>query len=964
MKKITISFVSILCVIGAVIAQDKLFIHKTDKSVLEYLVAAIDNVYFGNSNTELNIKKTDGSIVTYQVSGIDSINFGTGTDTVTVVYSGTTATITNPLKGHGVEITQSGADVVVKSTLDQNEVTYILSGTTTEGSFKVYSNYRLTLNLNGVNITNSDGPAINVQSSKKISVVIPTGTTNTLTDGTTYATSTEDQKGAFFSEGQLQFSGTGTLNVKSLSRHAICSDDYVQIDGGTIVVTAAAKDGIHSKDYFRMNAGTLNLTTTGDGVECETGHVIVNGGTITASESASDAKGLTADSTLVVNGGTINLTVAGAQGKGLKSKKAMTLAGGTINITSTGAAVLTALNLGYDVSYCTGIKSAGILTLSGSKITISATGAGSKGISSDSIINMTAGTVYINNSGAGAKYTNSAGGVDAYSSACMDADRNINLLGGTFTGIASGTAAKGISTDGNLTIGSAATTPVVYVKNTGTKLLVSGTANYTTAVYSEPKNLKSDGILTIAGGTVKLNATQQGANTIDSDSLLYVTGGTITDTISGGQAKGFKATRDMTFSGGTITIVASGGVILENLTASTYDPSYCAGIKGDAAVNLSGSSITMTGSGAAFKGISSTGNITMTSGTVQITNSGTGTTFTGATATDSYSAACVTSDANISIIGGTLTCSATGAGGKGISADGAVSIGSASTSPTVNLTTSGARFLVSGTDYCHAKTLVATGAVTITSGTNTLTSTDDGIHSETSLTISGGTNTITASSTTSGVGEGLESKYIYITGGTNTITASNDGINATFGTVSGGTESKDGSLLSVSGGTTYVTGADAIDSNGAFTMTGGVLFSNGPASGAEEFCDTNGSSNINGGVFVGCGSSQMQKSSIFTSSTQSNLYITTTLSTSTMYTVAIAGVGVVSFKPAKGGGVCFVSAPQMVKGASYVVYTGGTYTGATTANNLYYGGTFSSTGATSKKTGTLSTSSTLNTISF
>ena len=163
MKKMTIAIVSILCVIGATIAQDKLFIHKTDKSVVEYLVAAIDYVYFGNSNTELNIRKTDGSIVTYQVSGIDSLNFGTGTDTVNIVYSGTTATITNPLKGHGVEITQSGADVVVKSTLDQNEVTYVLSGTATEGSFKVYSNYRLTMELNGVTITNSDGPAINVQ---------------------------------------------------------------------------------------------------------------------------------------------------------------------------------------------------------------------------------------------------------------------------------------------------------------------------------------------------------------------------------------------------------------------------------------------------------------------------------------------------------------------------------------------------------------------------------------------------------------------------------------------------------------------------------------------------------------------------------------------------------------------------------------------------------------------------------
>jgi hypothetical protein len=81
-----------------------------------------------------------------------------------------------------------------------------------------------------------------------------------------------------------------------------------------------------------------------------------------------------------------------------------------------------------------------------------------------------------------------------------------------------------------------------------------------------------------------------------------------------------------------------------------------------------------------------------------------------------------------------------------------------------------------------------------------------------------------------------------------------------MGTTSGGTESDDNSLFSVSGGTTYIFGADAIDSNGDMTMTGGVVFSNGPSSGAEEYCDINGTCNFNGGTFIGCGSSQMQKS--------------------------------------------------------------------------------------------------------
>lgn len=56
---------------------------------------------------------------------------------------------------------------------------------------------------------------------------------------------TEDQKSTLFSEGQLEFSGKGILTVKSNLKHAICSDDYIDIQGGSITVSGALKDRIH-----------------------------------------------------------------------------------------------------------------------------------------------------------------------------------------------------------------------------------------------------------------------------------------------------------------------------------------------------------------------------------------------------------------------------------------------------------------------------------------------------------------------------------------------------------------------------------------------------------------------------------------------------------------------------------------------------------------------------------------------
>ena len=97
---------------------------------------------------------------------------------------------------------------------------YELSGNTSDGFFKLYSASKQGITLNGLNLTNPNGAAINVQG--------PTGTpnkgkrtfivlkgTNTLADGTSYTgtPSDEDEKAVLFGEGQFVFSGTGSLEV-------------------------------------------------------------------------------------------------------------------------------------------------------------------------------------------------------------------------------------------------------------------------------------------------------------------------------------------------------------------------------------------------------------------------------------------------------------------------------------------------------------------------------------------------------------------------------------------------------------------------------------------------------------------------------------------------------------------------------------------------------------------------------
>ena len=139
----------------------------------------------------------------------------------------------------------------------------------------------------------------------------------------------------------------------------------------------------------------------------------------------------------------------------------------------------------------------------------------------------------------------------------------------------------------------------------------------------------------------------------------------------------------------------------------------------------------------------------------------------------------------------------------------------------------------------------SSGDVTISGGGISVTAADDGIHADGTLTISGGNVNVAESH------EGLEANVVSIEGGSVTIYASDDGINA----CSGGSAP----LVSISGGRIEVAtpsgDTDAIDSNGSFTMTGGIAIIKGGASmgGMAGSVDVDRSLTVTGGTIVALG---------------------------------------------------------------------------------------------------------------
>lgn len=313
----------------------------------------------------------------------DLLANSTFSSTVTINF-GTSVTITNPLEGAGVVVTESNGDVTVTATV--SEVAYEVSGTTSNGSLKIYSDKKFKLTLNGANITNNDGPAINIQSGKRAFVVLADNTTNTLVDGSSYtASGDEDMKAAFFSEGQLIFSGAGSLTVQGNYKHGICSDEYMRMISGSITVSSAKSDGIHTNDAFIGDGGSITINSSGDGLQVEEGYIVINDGTFNITTvdkgiSAAWDTDTTIDPFITINGGTINVT--STAGEGIESKSILTVNNGNITVKSSddgwNASTFIYINGGNSYVYSTsndGIDSNGKITVTGG--TTISVGAGS-----------------------------------------------------------------------------------------------------------------------------------------------------------------------------------------------------------------------------------------------------------------------------------------------------------------------------------------------------------------------------------------------------------------------------------------------------------------------------------------------------------------------------------------------------------------------------------------------------------
>lgn len=368
-----------------------------------YSIADIGDMTFNTKGDIVTIAGTE-----FEVADIDSITFEEPHfPQVTIVYNGTTATVTIPSEMTGVKCTSgTSSHVVITSTNTTTEYLYTLSGTSTNGSFTLNGSYKLSVMLAGLTLTSGKGAAIDIQCGKRMDLLLKEGTTNTLTD---YAGG--DQKGAFYTKGHLEIKGGGTLNVTGKCKHAICAKEYLEIkaSAGTINVLGAVGDGIHcgraekgsEHNYFQMNGGNVNISgCESDCIDSDDyGCVKIKGGTLNLNVSGVDASGITCDSIYNQTGGTIILNVTGQEAKGIRCAYAANFKGGTVKGTLSGNGTR-GIRGKKETKLTAKVKNGGAITLSGATIDLTVSGnyystSQCVGIYTDTTLTQTSGDITI-----------------------------------------------------------------------------------------------------------------------------------------------------------------------------------------------------------------------------------------------------------------------------------------------------------------------------------------------------------------------------------------------------------------------------------------------------------------------------------------------------------------------------------------------------------------------------------------
>ena len=445
-------------------------------------------------------------------------------NTVKVAYNDASADIT--VAGNIARlltIAQSGAHVSILQSADvAEEITYTLSGSSSDGGFYNEGEFKATVELNNLNLTNISavysGAAVHIQNSKRIKVKPLNGTTNTLVDA-----ANGKQKGCLYIKGHAEFAQKGTLNVTGNVKHGIKTGEYFSIKNSTINVLSAVGDGINCEQFFLMESGTITINNVADdGLQCDIEDTTVGSTGETVDHEDEDS------GNIYISGGSLTMNITGIACKGIKSEGNIAISGGDITISTSGIGMWDTKDLETKAAAC--ISSDANITISGGTLNLTSTGSGGKGLKCDSLLTFTGGTMTIKTTGAlyynngTTENTNYIGNTDNIDSKYYSSPKGIKA--GIKTESGSGwyvtyTYAGGIIISGGKISVSTSGRNAEGIESKSTMVINDG--EVVVNAYDDGINAASD--LTINGGLVYARSTNNDG--IDANGNVYIKGGLV-----------------------------------------------------------------------------------------------------------------------------------------------------------------------------------------------------------------------------------------------------------------------------------------------------------------------------------------------------------------------------------------------------------------------------------------------------
>ena len=438
------------------------------------------------------------------------------------------------LAGKSANVKGEGASAEGSTVTISTAGTYVVSGASDDCQIVVAAgdDDKVQIVLDGVNMSCSSGPCINVTGGDKVFVTLAEGSENTLSDaGWTVTGEADEANATIYSTSDLTLNGTGALTVNATAHHAISSKDDLVVADGTYRISAA-NDGLRGKDCVKIAGGTCSIEAGDDG--------------IASSNDTDEDRGF-----VFVSGGALDIT---AGDDGIQATRYIGLTGGTLDITAGDDAVHSDLDLaldGADVTVEAGDDAFhgefNVMACSG-KLTANAC---YEGIEGESIL-LAGGDIAIY--AADDTINASAGSTEATDESASENEAAMEQQP------MKGMEEAGFNTVGNVTI-------------TGGRSVLVCT--------QDGDSLDSNGSLTMTGGLVLVSGTPGNGNgALDYDTQGTITGGTIIAISTSGMAQSFGSESTQASvvanangnAGDLVSIVdAEGNVVMSYRSVNAFD---------------------------------------------------------------------------------------------------------------------------------------------------------------------------------------------------------------------------------------------------------------------------------------------------------------------------------------------------------------------------------------------------------